>query len=162
MALCCLCFPFPTTTFKCIFFVLFSPSLFKSSSFEKRIFFQYFQYFWWNLCGTNDRSHGRGQKRLPVFLSVVCFVCSFILISAGKCPCFLMPSLRSNAGSDNQVRLQAEILLCVWRQYSIWLHLPSQCPDSKVWNQFVLMLYFSGDTSCGLRHYFLFQWRDSL
>ena len=44
----------------------------------------------------------------------------------------LLISLRSDAGPDHQVRFQAEILLGVWRQHSIWLHLPRQCPDSKV------------------------------
>lgn len=56
-------------------------------------------------------------------------------------------SLRPDAGSDNQVRLQAEILVCIWGQHSFWLHLPSECPDSKVRNQNALMFYLLTNTS---------------
>lgn len=142
-----------------IFIICFWKNCSKLNLCNRKKQFPFPQCSWWYLHGSNVEVR-RGCQCSCQWSGVFAVIS---LIFGSPFPCFLISSLRSNAGSDNQVRLQAEILVCVWRQYSIWLHLPSECPDSKVRNQYALMLYFSDNTSYSLQpFFFVFQWRDGL
>lgn len=94
------------------------------------------------------------MKSLYKSIKWFCQLCdafkAVILITGSKFFCLWMSSLRSDAGSDNQVGLQTEILVSVWGQHRVWLHLPSERPDSKVRRRRLQVLYSSNDTAYSL------------